>query len=215
MALQQQKRSFISQEEYLAGELIGEVKHEYIEGDVYAMAGASKNHQRIIANVSSALWLHLKETPCDIFTSDMKVKVAHNFFYPDVTVVCEDKTDNDYYTESPVIIIEVLSKSTRRTDQSLKRKAYQNLPSLNEYVLIEQDFVDVEICRRDNHWQSEHYFLGDQVHFAAIDLSMPVEAIYARVVNEDMQEFLANRSIIDNHEKQTVNANPGGNNDER
>lgn len=215
MVLQQQKYSFISQEEYLAGELISAVKHEYIDGNVYAMAGASKNHQRIIANISSALWIHLKDTPCDVFSSDIKIKAANNFFYPDVMVVCEDKTDNDYYTESPVIIIEVLSKSTRRTDQSLKRRAYQNLPSLNEYVLIEQDFVDVEICRRDNHWQSEHHFLGDEVHFSAIDLSMPVEAIYARVINEDMQEFLANRSVIDSHEKEIVSANPGENNDER
>lgn len=215
MFLQQQKHSFISQEEYLAGELISAVKHEYIEGNVYAMAGASKNHQRIIANISSALWTHLKDTPCDVFSSDIKIKAANNFFYPDVMVVCEDKTDNDYYTESPVIILEVLSKSTRRTDQSLKRRAYQNLPSLNEYVLIEQDFVDVEICRRANHWQSEHHFLGDQVYFAAIDLFMPVETIYARVVNEDMQEFLANRSVIDSHEKETASANPGENNDER
>jgi len=116
------------------------------------------------------------------------------FFYPDVIVVCDDQTEDDYYTESPKIIVEVLSKSTRRTDQTLKRSAYQKLPSLEEYVLIEQDFVDVEICRRSNGWRSEHYYLGDEVYFAAIDLRLPVEAIYARVVNDDMQEFLARRN---------------------
>ena len=90
-----------------------------------------------------------------------------------------------------MIIVKVLSKSTRRTDQTLKRQAYQRLPSLQEYVLIEQDFVDVEICRRTNHWQSEHYYLGDEAYFSSIDLYLPVEAIYARVANPDMQEFLA------------------------
>lgn len=193
MAALQKKRSFISQKDYLAGELISEVKHEYIGGDVYAMAGASKNHERITGNIFSKLHAHLENTPYEPFLSDMKAKVAGDFFYPDVMVVCEDKTEHDYYTESPVLIIEVLSKATRKIDQTLKRKAYQSLPSLNEYVLIAQDFVDVEVCRRSRHWQSEHYFLGDEVYFATVDLSVPVETIYARVVNEDMQEFLANR----------------------
>lgn len=192
MVLPQQNRSFISQDEYLAGELMSEVKHEYIDGAIYAMAGASKNHERIIGNVFTKLHAHLENTPCEPFLSDLKIKVANNFFYPDIMVVCEDNTDHDYYTESPVLIIEVLSKSTRKTDQALKRMAYQSLPSLNEYVLIEQDFIDVEICRKPNHWQSEHYFLGEEVHFATIALSIPVEAIYTRVVNEEMREFLAN-----------------------
>jgi Uma2 family endonuclease len=105
-------------------------------------------------------------------------------------VVCEDKTSHEYYTESPVIIVEILSKSTRRTDRALKRLAYQRLPSLQEYVLIEQDFVEVEICRRAKHWQSEFYFLGDEACFASIDLTLAVVEIYARVANEDMAEFL-------------------------
>ena len=136
----------------------------------------------------------MESTPCAPFSSDIKIKVDHDFFYPDVIVVCDDQTEDDYYTESPKIIVEVLSKSTRRTDQTLKRLAYQTLPSLEEYVLIEQDFVDVEVCRRSNGWQSEHYYLGDEVYFAAIDLRLPVQAIYARVVNDDMREFLAHRN---------------------
>ena len=92
--------------------------------------------------------------------------------------------------ETPLIIVEVLSKTTRRLDQTLKRSAYLSLSYMQEYVLIEQDFVDVEVCRRSNHWQSEHYYLGDRVYLAAVDLYLPVEDIYARVVNEDMQAFL-------------------------
>ena len=190
MALKPQL-NFISEQDYLAGELISKVKHEYIDGDVYAMAGASKNHDKIAGNVFAKFHLYLEKTACMPFSSDVKIKVENDYFYPDVMVVCDDQSDHDYYTESPFIIVEVLSKSTRRTDQTLKRQAYQRLPSLQEYVLIEQDFVDVEICRRTNHWQSEHYYLGDEVYFSSIDLHLPVEAIYARVANPDMQEFLA------------------------
>lgn len=192
MALHYQPQR-ISEEEYLAGELISEIKHEYIDGYVYAMAGASKNHDKITINLVRHVANHLANTPCIVYSSDMKVKTAGNFFYPDLTVVCDDISDNEYFTESPLIIIEVLSKATRKIDRSLKKLAYQNLPSLKEYVIIEQDLVDIEICRRDNHWQSEHYFLGDEVYFAAIELRLAVEEIYARVDNEDMREFLAAR----------------------
>ena len=194
MALHRSEQNWISQEEYLAGELISQVKHEYVDGDVYAMTGASLNHNRIIGNLFAGLRTHLANMPCEVFTSDVKVKAQNNFFYPDLLVDCELKHGDAYFTESPLIVVEVLSKSTRKLDQTLKRLSYQSLPSLREYVLIEQEFVDVEVCRRDNHWQSEHYYLGDQVYLAAVDLYLPVEAIYARVANEDMQAFLQSAS---------------------
>lgn len=135
------KENFISVEDYLADELIAKTKHEYIDGRVYAMVGASKNHESIAANVLAEVRQHLKDTPCRPYGSDVKVKVGHNkFFYPDVMVVCEDKTDNAYYTEFPLLLVEVLSKSTRQKDETIKRIAYQSLPSLREYVLIEQNF---------------------------------------------------------------------------
>ena len=133
-----------------------------------------------------------KNTRCSPLGSGVKVKAANNFFYPDVMVVCEDKTDNPYYTESPILVVEVLSKSTRRTDETTKRNAYQALPSVLEYVLIEQDFVDVEVCRRSSAWVSHHYFLDDEVWFESIDLKLPVSEIYRWVENEDMAAFLAN-----------------------
>jgi Uma2 family endonuclease len=185
----------LTEQEYLEGELISDIKHELIDGYAYAMAGASKNHERISAKLMQIFANHLDGTSCEPFASDIKVKVQEDFFYPDVMVVCNDKTDNEYYAEAPLVIVEVLSQSTRRKDQALKRRAYQSLPSLQEYVLIEQDFVEVEVSRRDNHWQSEHYFLGDEVRFESIDLSVPVERIYSRVVNEEMTEFLAQRQL--------------------
>jgi Uma2 family endonuclease len=191
------KNRFISVGEYLAAELNAETKHEYMDGDVYAMAAASKNHESISGNVLAELRQHLKNTPCRPFGSDSKVKIGNQFFYPDVMVVCDDKTDNPYYTESPILLVEVLSKSTRRTDETIKRVAYSSLPSVQEYVLIEQDFVDVEVCRRSSGWVSNHYFLGDDVWFESLDFNLAVEEIYRWVENEDMVAFLQARELGD------------------
>lgn len=189
----QPKQDLYSIADYLKNELDSDSKHEYIEGQMYAMAGASKNHQRITLNISSIFKTHLKNTPCDTFASDIKVKIGDlAVFYPDVIVDCEPETANEYYTEQPLIIVEVLSKSTRRMDETTKRRLYQTLPSLQEYVLIEQDIVDIEICRRSEGWQPEHYFMGDGIIFAAIELTVSVNDIYERVVNEDVKTFFDN-----------------------
>jgi Uma2 family endonuclease len=180
----------ISIEDYLRDELSREFKHEFLEGQIYAMAGASKNHQRIICNLVAVFVQHLKGTPCDTFASDMKVRVRDlAFFYPDVIVACQDDKTDNYYINQPTIIVEVLSKSTRRMDETTKFRMYQNLPSLQEYVMIEQDIVDVEVCRRSQGWMSEHFFMGDEVTFAAIDLTVSVNGIYERVVNDDVDSF--------------------------
>ena len=184
----------MSEEDYLQGELIGDVKHELIEGCVYAMAGASANHQRISGNISRKFGNHLEDLPCEPFGSDMKVKAGANFFYPDVIVDCHFDESRPYYTQSPLIIVEVLSKSTRRTDETIKLMSYINIPSLQEYVLIEQDYVDIQVIRRSEAWLPKHYFLGDDITFESIGLTLPVEDIYHRVHNEDMSEFLTNKT---------------------
>jgi Uma2 family endonuclease len=180
----------LSIHDYLEGELISQIKHEYINGEIYAMAGASSNHNRLMVNIIREFGVHLKNTPCEPFGSDMKVQVDDNFFYPDVLVVCQHEANNYGVTDAPLIIVEVLSKSTRKSDHTLKRQAYQRLPSLHEYVVIEQDVVDIEICRRSHHWQPEHFYMGDEVHFVAIDLRLAVTEIYDRVMNEDVQRYL-------------------------
>lgn len=191
-------QSYLTEAEYLHGEQFSDIKHEYIHGDVYAMAGASRNHERLSGNVFAVLLTHLKDLRCEPFMSDIKVKADGNFFYPDVIVVCDDEQGDDYYTEKPVFIVEVLSKGTRRNDKRLKMNAYKTIPSLQEYVLIEQDCVDVEVCRRSNGWLSEHYFLGDDVTFSALDLTLSVADIYARVNNEDMRDYLQQLANIEN-----------------
>jgi Uma2 family endonuclease len=175
--------------DYLEGELISPIKHEYINGEIFAMAGASSNHGRLVINLVSEFRTALKNTPCEPFASDMKVRVEDNFFYPDVLVACQHEANDYGVTDSPLIIVEVLSKTTRKLDHTLKRLAYQRLPSLQEYVVIEQDIVDVEVCRRENHWRSEHFYMGDEVYFAAIDLRLPVTEIYDRVENDDVQRY--------------------------
>lgn len=189
--------AWITEEEYLQGELLSEIKHEYLDGQVYAMAGASRNHERIAGNVYRKIGNYLEGKPCEPFGSDMKVKAGKNFFYPDVMVVCQETSSNEYYSQSPTLIVEVLSKSSRRMDETTKRLAYFNIPSLKEYILIEQDFVDVESCRRSNGWVSEHFFLGDHAYFESIDLTLPVEEIYARVENEDVKTYLEDKRLAE------------------
>jgi len=189
MALKK-KVAIITEQEYLAGEEIAENKHEFIGGEIFAMSGASKNHERISGNVFRKFGNFLENSSYEPFSSDIKVKIGKDFFYPDTMVVCDDQTDHDYYTEMPTIIVEVLSKSTRRYDQTIKRIAYQSIPTLQEYILIEQEFVDIEISKKKDTWKSRHYFLGDTFTLESIGLIVKVEDLYYRVKNEEMTDFL-------------------------
>jgi Uma2 family endonuclease len=186
---QEQQSNFLSEEEYLATEPDSQVKREYIDGRIYAMAGAGYNHNCIAANVLRKFGNHLEGSPCATFMADIKVRMGKDYVYPDVLVDCSKMSGNDYFSTAPVIIVEVLSRSTRKTDTTTKLLRYINLPSLQEYVLIEPDIVSVQVLRRSNHWLSEYYFLGDAVTFESIGLTLNVEDIYDRVDNADINEF--------------------------
>lgn len=181
------KYNLMSEQAYLDGELLSDIRHEYIDGEVYAMFGAHKYHNQIVMTVSNVFYNHLLGKPCQPYASDMKVKIDRKYFYPDVMVDCS-QVDADYYIEQPSIIVEVLSKSTRQHDKTVKRLAYFQIASLKEYVLIEQDFVEIEFWSRDqdNYWQQWVYYLGDDIHFQSIDLTVSVEDIYRQVKNADM-----------------------------
>ncbi|MFZ2406527.1 MAG: Uma2 family endonuclease [Methylobacter sp.] len=196
MAQQHQSGNvFMTEEEYLQSELTSEVKREYIDGQVYAMTGAKHNHNFISMNIGREFSNHLKGTPCAVFMADTKVRLGKDYVYPDVLVDCSKMSGDDYFSTSPVIIVEVLSKSTRMRDTTTKLIQYINLPSLQEYVLIEQDFVSVQVLRKSNHWQPEYFYLGDRVSFESIGLVLTVEEIYDRVDNADMNEFRQNIQI--------------------
>lgn len=189
------KNNSITQQDYLAGELLSDIRHEYIDGEVYAMAGAHKDHNIISMTVSNLLYNHLQDNPCQPYASDMKVKVGNNFFYPDVMVDCSGQ-EQDYYTQYPTLIVEVLSKSTRQHDKTFKRQAYCQIASLKEYILIEQDFVEIERWYRidDKYWEQTVHYLGHDICFTSIGLTVAVEDIYRRVKNEDMTAWLEKKA---------------------
>lgn len=184
----------LSEENYLQDELLADIKHEYIDGQIFAMAGASENHNLLSLNMASELRNQLKGTPCRTFMADMKVKVGRDFFYPDVMVVCQKDHENEYYKTAPVIIVEILSKSTRHFDQTDKRFRYLQIPSLEEYVLIEQDKGEIQVFRKRDHWQSFYYYLGGEITFSSLGVTVQVEDIYYQVNNEDVLDFLREKT---------------------
>ena len=188
------KQTFTEQE-YLSGELLSDIRHEYINGEVYAMAGAHKDHNIIAGEVFRIVANLLQDKPCQPYASDMKVKVGNNFFYPDVMVDCSGQ-EQDYYTQYPTLIVEVLSKSTRQHDKTFKRQAYCQIATLQEYILIEQDFVEIERWYRldDKYWEQTVHYLGDDICFTSIGLTVAVEDIYRRVKNEDMIAWLEKKA---------------------
>ena len=152
----------LSEQEYLNGEETSDYKYEYLNGEVWAMIGASDNHVTIAGNLFYLLKQKIKDTPCRPYISDMKVKVepANAFFYPDVLVTCEQRDrQNTYYKEYPVFIAEVLSPSTEAFDRGDKFKVYRQLRSLQEYWLIDAQKMSVDCFTRnqDGNWSLHSY----------------------------------------------------------
>lgn len=181
----------ISVEDYLEGEKVSQIKHEYIYGAVYAMAGASRNHNRIAGNFFTALSSHLSSTDCEAFISDMKVSVdPETYYYPDVIVSCESDNQNRYVIEEPRFVVEVLSRSTERTDRGEKFITYRRVPSLQEYVIVSQDRVYVEVHRRinDEDWTAEVFtHIDETVNLASVELALNVSDIYRNVRFEEAE----------------------------
>lgn len=187
MASVSPNRNSMTAEEYLAFELNSDSRHEFIDGQIFAMTGASESHNLIALNFASEIRSQLRkgDSPCKTVVSDMKVKVANKFFYPDVLVFCDQNDSYDYYKESPKLIIEVLSNTTRKLDQTTKFLAYVNIPSLEEYVLVEQDFMEVSVFRRSDNWKATRYFEGEVVMLQSIGATISVAEIYYQVIFEN------------------------------
>ena len=131
--------AFISESEYLAGEKDATVRHEYVDGRIYAMSGASKNHIRMVSNLSHHIRLALGNGNCLVATNDLKVRMREQstFYYPDVVVTCDPDESDPYYTETPCFIAEVLSPSTETTDRREKLLVYRGIPTLRAYLLAD------------------------------------------------------------------------------
>ncbi|MFO1359403.1 Uma2 family endonuclease [Plasticicumulans sp.] len=160
-------------------------RHEYVRGEVFAMTGASDRHNLVAGNLYMLLRAHLRGSPCQVFISDMKVRVdaADAIFYPDLLVTCSASDRSDRLAKrDPVVIVEVLSPSTAGYDLSAKFAHYRRLASLQEYVTIDPDAPLVQVFRRSpDGWTLHAAEAGDTVGFASIDLCVPIAAVYEDV----------------------------------
>ncbi|WP_020397052.1 Uma2 family endonuclease [Thiolinea disciformis] len=185
--LAQKNDSYLSETEYLEGEKTAKERHEYVDGKVYAMAGASRRHSRIALNIALALRTANKTAPCEIHVADVKVKVspAKAYYYPDVVVGCESDESDDYYLQKPCLIVEVSSKSTAWKDQHEKVVAYQKLASLQTYLIVAQESVQVTVYFRDatGAWAVALYDALEQV----IHLSCPPTELRLLDIYEGVQ----------------------------
>lgn len=173
----------LSVADYLAGENDGAWRHEFINGHVFAMAGASERHGIIRVNVVGLLNAVAPEQ-CRVFDGDMKLRIERDdevrFFYPDAFVSCGDNDDKQYFRTDALVVFEILSDSTRRLDRFEKFDIYKRLPSLLEYVLIEQDMPRVEVYRRRASWRGEVYVPGDNVVLESLAQTFTFDQIYRR-----------------------------------
>jgi Uma2 family endonuclease len=189
MALEQ-RRQLITAEQYLAQERLAETKSEYLGGEVFAMAGASRQHNKIVVNILNALGPQLRRRPCDLYPSDMRVKVAATglYTYPDVSVVCGELQFEDAEVDTllnPMVIIEVLSKSTAAYDRGEKFEQYRKIPSLNEYLLIAQERCLAEhyVRQPDGRWLlSEANDLQDVIELQSIGCRLALADVYEDVL---------------------------------
>ncbi len=142
---------YLSVEEYLRLEEASSVRHEYVGGELYALAGASDRHNRIAMNLAAHLWMAARGGPCRVYGSDMKLRVADDaVYYPDIQVVCDPEDTEEWYKSRPCLVVEVLSPSTEAIDRREKLLAYRRLPSLKAYVVVYRDE-----CRVARHWRDE------------------------------------------------------------
>jgi Uma2 family endonuclease len=171
--------------EYLARELTSGVKHEYVNGEAYAMTGGTIDHSGLAVAFATQLSLALAGRPCRVFNSDLRIFVTATGanFYPDVSVVCgkiDLAPDDDHSITNPVVLVEVLSKSTEGDDRGAKASHYRLLPSLQEYVLGSQGERRVEVQRRNERgvWELHFFKVGERVELTSLGVSVGMDELY-------------------------------------
>lgn len=181
----QAQLSHLSEADYLAGEELPGPKHEYVDGQIYAMAEASKAHGTISLNLASAIHSHLRGTPCRAWMADMKLRVAavSAYYYPDIVATCAESDlasgSPQNFIEAPKLVVEVLSPTTEKVDRREKWFAYRQIASLEEYVLIDQEQQWVEVFRREaGGWVQEIAKAGETIALSSLGLTLPLADIY-------------------------------------
>ena len=184
-------QTYLTPEEYLTWERKQPFKNEYHNGQIVAMSGASRGHNRITLDTATQLNNQLMESECEVFASEMRVRTSPDisYFYPDVIVVCgEPRFEDDTFDTllNPIVLIEVLSPSTAAFDRGEKFEYYKQLASLQEYILISQNSVRVEhYCRQETQWiHNTFQRLEDVLSLASIECEVSLDAIYRRVMPE-------------------------------
>jgi len=172
-------------EQYLEMERQSPIRHEFIDGYVYAMAGGTQRHDRIARTITRRLEDHLEDDPCQVFSMNMKVRLANDkdYVYDDATVTCDPRdlsNDLSDHIDHPRLVVEVLSDSTEKHDRGTKFDLYRGRAAFVEYVLIETDHVGTEVRRRDavGVWSATTYSHGDDVYLASVGLAIPIQALY-------------------------------------
>ena len=176
-------QNHLSIEQYLQWEEQQEEKHEYVNGMIYAMAGATENHVSITANFTAIILSHLRGNQCKVLSSDMKVNIAvkNIYYYPDILVTCDERDRQSKKHKSyPCVIIEVLSNSTEAKDRGVKFANYQTIETLQEYVLVNQQEQRIEVFRRTDRkfWLLQTYTAGELIELQSINLQISIDAIY-------------------------------------
>jgi Uma2 family endonuclease len=178
-------RLFMSAAEYLEWEPTQEDRYEYWDGEVVAMSGGTRNHNRISLNFSKLLDDALLNRDCDVYIADVKVQVepGRKYFYPDVVVTYDKGDDDAQIVQFPCLIIQVLSPSTEAIDRGAKFARYRQFQSLQEYVLVQVDRPKVEIFRRNenNQWVLSEYDLDDRLLLESIGVEIAIADLYRQV----------------------------------
>ncbi len=188
MTAQRVRDFLISPEDYLEGEMHSEVKHEYLSGVVYAMAGGRNVHNDIATNVLGMLHARLRGKRCRPYNSDTKVRIRLpdqlRFYYPDAQVTCHPNAPDESFQDQPILLVEVLSESTRRTDEGEKLHGYCTIPSLENYLLVESERALVIGYRRtpEGFVREVHSGLDAVIALPAIATELPLAEIYERVI---------------------------------
>ena len=177
----------MSEREYLAFEEKSKIKHEFMDGEIFSMAGATRRHNLATTNISTELNVQLRETDCEVYASDFRVRIRerHNV-YPDVAVACDEilTDDNEVTLSNPVVVFEVLSKSTEKRDRGDKAEDYFKLESLQDYVLVSQHHIRAEHFSRqkNNVWTLKIYEdLSDEVELKSIKCKVSLKSIYSKL----------------------------------
>lgn len=179
----------LTPQEYLDLERQSEIKHEYFKGEIFAMSGAKRNHNKISTNIGGLVWQHLKGKNCESYSSDMRVFVPQTglYTYPDLVVVCgEPKFQDDVFDTllNPVVLVEVLSDSTESYDRGKKFQHYRSIESLQEYVLVSQNEARIEkyVKHGDGFWLlSEAVGTESEIEFSSIECRISLAEVYDKI----------------------------------